>query len=100
MTMLQDLLDKLAWMAWTWQTGLFFGTVALVLVIMTVLAVKRPEKPRPGIFRFATTRGDRLFMSLLGSAFIYILWFRFGTEAIWPPAIIALLFATAMFRFA
>jgi predicted small integral membrane protein len=91
---------QLDWMAWTWQTGLFFGTVALVLVIMTVLAVVRPEKPRIGLFRFATTRGDRLFMSLLGSAFIYILWFRFGTEAIWPPAVIALFFAAAMFRFA
>ena len=41
-----------------------------------------------------------LFMSLLGSAFIYILWFRFGTEVNWPPAVIALLFAAAMFRFA
>jgi predicted small integral membrane protein len=91
---------QLDWMAWTWQTGLFFGTVALVLLIMTVLAVKRPEKPRIGIFHFATTRGDRLFMSLLGSAFIYILWFRFGTEAIWPPAIIALLLSGAMFKFA
>src|SRR5260221_312630 len=77
-----------------------FGIVAVVLVIMTALAVLRPEKPRIGIFRFATTRGDRLFMSLLGSAFIYILWFRFGTEAIWPPAVIALLFAATMFRFA
>jgi predicted small integral membrane protein len=97
---MDDLLAKFAWMAWTWQTALFFGIVLLVLVIMTVLAVKRPEKPRIGIFRFATTRGDRLFMSLLGSAFIYILWFRFGTEAIWPPVVIALIFAGLMFRFA
>jgi len=93
-------LAHFAWMAWTWQTALFFGIVLVVLVIMTVLAIKRPEKPRPGIFRFATTRGDRLFMSLLGSAFIYILWFRFGTEAIWPPAVVAVFFAAAMFRFA
>jgi len=91
---------QLDWMAWTWQTGLFFGTVALVLVIMTTLAILRPEKPKIGIFRFATTRGDRLFMSLLGSAFIYILWFRFGTDDNWQPAVIALIFATAMFRFA
>jgi len=97
---MDDLIAHFAWMAWTWQTGLFFATVLVVLVIMTVLAVKRPEKPRPGIFRFATTRGDRLFMSLLGSAFIYILWFRFGTEAMYPPAIVALIFAGLMFKFA
>ena len=97
---MEDIFAKFAWMAWTWQTALFFAIVLLVLVVMTVLAIKRPEKPRPGIFRFATTRGDRLFMSLLGSAFIYILWFRFGTEAMYPPAIIALVFAGLMFRFA
>lgn len=97
---MDDLVAHFAWMAWTWQTGLFFVTVAVVLTIMTVLAIKRPEKPKIGVFRFATTRGDRLFMSLLGSAFIYILWFRFGTEVMWPPAVIALFFAAAMFRFA
>jgi len=97
---MEDIFAKFTWMAWTWQTALFFATVLVVLVIMTVLAIKRPEKPKIGVFRFATTRGDRLFMSLLGSAFIYILWFRFGTEAMYPPAIIALVFAGLMFRFA
>jgi len=97
---MEDIFAKFAWMAWTWQTALFFATVLVVLVIMTALAIKRPEKPKIGVFRFATTRGDRLFMSLLGSAFIYILWFRFGTEAMYPPAIVALIFAGLMFRFA
>jgi len=97
---MDDLIAHFAWMAWTWQTALFFATVLTVLVVMTVLAIKRPEKPKIGVFRFATTRGDRLFMSLLGSAFIYILWFRFGTEAMYPPAIVALIFAGLMFKFA
>jgi predicted small integral membrane protein len=97
---MDDFLAHFAWMAWTWQTALFFVTVLVVLVIMTVLAIKFPEKPKTGLFRFATTRGDRLFMSLLGSAFIYILWFRFGTETMYPPAIIALIFAGLMFKFA
>jgi len=97
---MDDLVVHFAWMAWTWQTALFFATVLVVLVIMTVLAIKRPERPKIGVFRFATTRGDRLFMSLLGSAFIYILWFRFGAETMWPPAVIAVIFAGLMFRFA
>ena len=32
----------LAWMAWTWQSALFFGLVALALIILTLLA----RKPR------------------------------------------------------
>ena len=42
----------LPWMAWTWQTALFFGFVALALIILTLLAIYRPETPRVGILRF------------------------------------------------
>lgn len=90
----------LVWMAWTWQTALFFGLLVLVLAFMTVLAVKRPETPRKGILGFATTRGDRLFVTLLGSAYIFIFWMRFGGETLWYPLVGAILFGVAMFRFA
>ena len=36
----------LDWMAWTWQTALFFGFVAFMLIVLTLLAVYRPETPR------------------------------------------------------
>ena len=68
----------LAWMAWTWQTALFFSLVALALIILTLLAIYRPETPRVGILRFPTTRGDRFFVSLIGSAFIFVFWLRLG----------------------
>ena len=71
----------LAWMAWTWQTALFFCLVALALIILTLLAIYRPETPRVGILRFPTTRGDRFFVSLIGSAFIFVFWLRFGGGA-------------------
>ncbi|MGA8316758.1 MAG: DUF2160 family membrane protein, partial [Bradyrhizobium sp.] len=38
-----------AWMAWTPQTAIFFCFIALSLVILTLLAVYRPETPRKGI---------------------------------------------------
>ena len=55
-----------AWMAWTPQTAIFFCFIALSLVILTLLAIYRPETPRKGILGFPTTRGDRFFVSLLG----------------------------------
>ena len=61
---------ELAWMAWTWQTGLFFAGIASLLLILTLLAVFRPETERVGVLGIATTRGDRLFISLLGSAWL------------------------------
>lgn len=89
-----------AWMAWTPQTAIFFAFIGLSLVILTLLAICRPEAPRKGILGFPTTRGDRFFVSLLGSAFIFILWMRFGGGALWYPLGISVLFAVAMFRFA
>ena len=90
----------LAWMAWTWETAVFFGLIAAALMLLTVLAIYRPETPRRGILRFPTTRGDRFFVTLLGSAFIYIIWMRLGGGDLWYPLAISIAFGIAMFRFA
>jgi predicted small integral membrane protein len=91
----------MGWMAWTWQTAAFFVAIAALLVIMTLLAVFRPETPRRGILRFPTTRGDRLFVSLVGSAFIFIIWIRItGGDNVYFPIAGALLYSAAMFRYA
>lgn len=70
----------LSWMAWTWQTAAFFGIIAVLLVLMTVLEIRRPGgNARDGILGLRTTRGDRLFISLLSAAYVHILWlFFFG----------------------
>jgi len=87
-------------MAWTPQTAVFFAFIALSLVVLTLLAIYRPEAPRKGILGFPTTRGDRFFVSLLGSAFIMILWIRLGGGELWYALAICIPFAVAMFRFA
>jgi predicted small integral membrane protein len=91
---------NLAWMAWTWQTGLFFGFIAIAIFILTLLAIYRPETPRKGILGFETTRGDRFFVTMIGSAFIFILWMRFGGGPLWYPLGIAVAYGIAMFRLA
>lgn len=91
---------KLSWMAWTWETAVFFGFVAVALFILTLLAIYRPEVPRKGIFGFPTTRGDRFFLAMFGAAYIFILWMRFGGGALRYPLGISILFGIAMFIFA
>jgi predicted small integral membrane protein len=93
-------MSSLAWMAWTPQTAIFFAFIALSLVVLTLLAIYRPETPRKGILGFPTTRGDRFFVSLLGSAFIFILWIRLGGGELWYALAICVPFSVAMFRFA
>ncbi|MGI3209499.1 DUF2160 domain-containing protein [Roseovarius tibetensis] len=88
----------MAWMAWTWPTAIFFLVIAGLLAIFSVLAIKYPETPRKGILQIETTRGDRLFITLLGSAFINLVWL--GLEvAPQPYALLAcLVYAAAVFR--
>ena len=63
------------WMAWTWQTAVFFGVIALLLVVMGVWEWRSPGGgPRRGILGLVTTRGDRLFISLLAAGYIHLLW--------------------------
>lgn len=86
------------WMAWTFPVALFFFVIASLLILFTLLAVRFPETPRRGVLRLETTRGDRLFITLLGSAFINLGWlFAFGAPLIWP-LILCLLYAAAVFR--
>ncbi len=88
----------MAWMAWTWPTAAFFGVIAALLITFSVLAIKYPETPRMGILRIETTRGDRLFITLLGSAFINLGWLGL-VGANQPYALIlCLVYAVAVFR--
>ena len=50
----------LSWMAWTWQTAVFFAFIALALAGMSVWEWRSPGgAPRRGILAINTTRGDR-----------------------------------------
>jgi predicted small integral membrane protein len=88
-----------AWMAWTWQTALFFATIAALLTVMTALAILRPETPRMGVLRFPTTRGDRLFIALLGAAFIHLAWVGLAGPSLWWAMAVSLVYAALVFRY-
>ena len=91
-------MEQIAWMAWTWQTAAFFAAIASLLMVMTVLAFARPEIERVGVLGVATTRGDRLFIALLGSAFIHLAWLGFVGTDLWWASGISLVYAVAVFR--
>lgn len=86
------------WMAWTFPVALFFWIIASLLVLFTILAIRFPETPRKGILRIETTRGDRLFITLLGSAFICLIWLFFFGPPVWWGLMICFVYAAAVFR--
>ena len=89
----------LAWMAWTWQTAAFFVFIALALVGMVIWEWRVPGgAPRRGILALDTTRGDRLFISLLGSAFIQLAWLGVIGPPLWGAIAVALVYTVGVFR--
>lgn len=93
-----DPMIKGGWMAWTFPVALFFYLIACLLVIFTILAIRFPETPRIGVLHIETTRGDRLFISLLGSAFICLGWLALIGDSLWGALIACLVYAAAVFR--
>ncbi len=61
-------------MAWTWPTAGFFIGIGLMLITMTVLELRWPTVERRGFLPMVTSRGDRLFISLLSAAYLHLLW--------------------------
>ena len=86
------------WMAWTFPVALFFWIIASLIILFTILAVRYPETPRHGILRIETTRGDRLFISLIGSAFICLGWLFFAGPPLWWALALCLVYWAAVFR--
>jgi len=76
-------MESIAWMAWTLPTAIFFVALASTLAVMTYLAAVNPEAERVGVLSIPTTRGDRLFISLITAAVIHLLWIAFaGTDVL------------------
>jgi len=91
---------NLTWMAWTGPTALFFLIILALLLGMSLWEYLVPGgSPRKGILRFETTRGDRLFISLLGSAFINLAWLGLIGPNLWWALALAVVYAVGVFRF-
>jgi predicted small integral membrane protein len=103
----------MAWMAWTPATAAFFVALGLLLAGMIWLARTRPEVERVGVLGIPTTRGDRLFLSLVLAAVIHLTWIGFfgappiavlplgeGIEvsSLWLASAISLVAAVVVFR--
>ena len=86
------------WMAWTLATAAFYWVIGALLLSFTFLAMRFPETPKVGILGIETTRGDRLFLTLLGSAFINIAWLGFEAGPQWGALLVCAAWAAAVFR--
>ena len=86
------------WMQWTGIGVVFFSAVALMLVGMTLGQLVYPTVERRGFLPLTTTRGDRLFIGLLTSAFIHLFWIGVfpASWPLWIATIISFVWVVAV----
>jgi len=90
----------LSWMAWTWPTAAFFIVVVLSIASMGIWEHYSPGgNPRRGVFGLDTTRGDRLFISWLGTGFINMGWLAFYGAPLWGGLILSIIWFIFIFRY-
>ena len=89
------------WMAWTLPVAVFFCSIVVMLIGMTVWELKSPTTSRRGWLPMETTRGDRLFIGLLSAAYVnlafvavsekMVTWFSLENEpSIWISFVVSM----------
>lgn len=89
----------LQWMAWTVPTAIFFGCIVLILIGMTVWQFAQPTTDRRGILPIHTTRGDRLFISLLTAAYIHLGFIGLTDWSLWIALAVSVVCGLLVIRF-
>ncbi|MGH8485289.1 MAG: DUF2160 domain-containing protein [Pseudomonas sp.] len=86
------------WMAWTLPTALFLTAIGLLLVGMTLFELRRPCVDRRGFLPIATTRGDRLFIGLLVSAYLHLLVIGVSDWNLWVASLLSVVWLLVVMR--
>ena len=86
------------WMAWTRATLAVFIFIFASIALMGLLEYRRPGgAERTGVLGLTTTRGDRLFISLLGTVYIFLAWLGLIGMPLWVPLGLAIAWAAFCF---
>ena len=80
------------WMAWTPATlAVFVGIFSAIALIGILEGFKyRDGIERRGVLGLTTTLGDRLFITLLGSAHIFLAWLGLMGQPVWAPLFLSI----------
>jgi predicted small integral membrane protein len=88
------------WMYWTVPTLLFVGSILLMLVVLSFWDVRDPGWARRGLLPIETTRGDRVFMSILTTGCVFCFWlYVLGLTAVWGVLVVGAVAAVGIMNF-
>jgi predicted small integral membrane protein len=92
------MVNAFSWMAWTLEVAVFFISVVLMLIGMTIWQLRSPSIERKGFLPISTTRGDRLFIGLLSAAYVNLAWAGLTDLTQWVAAVLGFVVLLVMMR--
>jgi len=84
------------WMRWTVPTAIFCSTIILTVIAMTVWQTISPSLERRGFLPIPTTPGDRLFIGILSSVYIFFAWIGLTHFSLWILLIVVVCWIIVM----
>ena len=83
--------ENLAWMYWTIPSAIFVGGIFLAIIGMCIWDHFKPNVNRKGFLPIDTSRGDRLFIGIISTIAINLLWLAiFSDWFLWGAVILSL----------
>ena len=89
---------SLNWMVWTVSTAIFFGVIIAILTAMTIWQVVAPSPERRGFLPIPTTPGDRLFIGLVVTGFVFLAWMGLSSGGLWIALGICVIWMVVVMR--
>ncbi|MCK5759190.1 MAG: hypothetical protein KAH14_08855 [Clostridiales bacterium] len=91
--------DTFGWMYWTWPSAIFIIAIFSSIISLSVLGHYSPNIDRKGFLPIETGRGDRLFIGILSTIALFLIWLGFfGENVLIVPTIIAVIWFFVEFK--
>ena len=97
--MVNWLVDTFGWMYWTVPSAIFVIAIFSSITYLSVLSKYSPNVDRKGFLPIETGRGDRLFIGILSTIAIFLIWLGlFGENMLVVTTIIAVIWFFIEFK--
>ncbi len=67
-------------MLWTVPSMIGIGLIFVIIIVVNIVDIFKPGYSRKGFLPISTTRGDRVYITILSTVIVFFLWMKFLPE--------------------
>ena len=86
--MFEWLKTEFQWMYWTWPSLVLFIVLIITIIGLSLWDTFSPDIKRKGFLPIATSRGDRVFIAIISTIGLYLVWLGVAGNSLFIGAVI------------